>query len=136
MELPLHITSVIDSGILPSPPNTHTNDSPIGAPPPPPPKGYGSRLESPDFPPLPPLPPDAEEDEERHPLMSSLDVNALPNSNVPSPQVLMDNPREVIGVSNKRNNLRKEPVYTITSVSASGTQVVPPNDPPPSEISV
>ena len=122
--------------MLPSPPNTHTNDSPIGAPPPPPPKGYGSRLESPDFPPLPPLPPDAEEDEERHPLMSSLDVNALPNSNVPSPQVLMDNPREVIGVSNKRNNLRKEPVYTITSVSASGTQVVPPKDPPPSEISV
>ena len=80
---------------------------------------------------------DAEEDEERHPLMSSLDVNALPNSNVPSPQVLMDNPREVIGVSNNRSNLhRKEPVYTITSVSASGTQVVPPKDPPPSEISV
>ena len=126
VELPLHITSVIDSG-LPSPPNTNlTTDSPMGCAPPPPPKGYGSRLESPDFPPLPPLPPDAEE-EERHPLMSSLDVNALPST----APVLMDNPREVIGAT--RSTTRQEPVYTITSVS-SGTSV--PKDPPPSEISV
>ena len=130
VELPLHITSVIDAG-LPSPPNLAT-DSPMGCAPPPPPKGYTDTsnhpMESPDFPPLPPLPPDADpEDEERHPLMSPLDVNRLP-ARAP---VLMDNPREVIGAS--RGN-RKDPVYTITSVS--GGTSVPPKDPPPSEISV
>ena len=149
-------------------------------PPPTPPKGYADPPvhphphhipPSPDLPPLPPLPPGASEIEENHPLMThaTLDVASLQSQNSQNLQAVqnfansMDSPRDVIGGTNSRIsppqtslrpqqlNLRKEPLYTITSVSGNGPAIssmlgTKPSgkqssssnnaDAPPSEISV
>ena len=103
-------------------------------PPPTPPKGYADHPHhhippSPDLPPLPPLPPGASENEETHPLMTNtLDVASLQSQNSQNLQNLqfasMDSPRDVIGATSRippqQLNLRKEPLYTITSVSGNG----------------
>ena len=144
-------------------------------PPPTPPKGYADPPvhpqphhipPSPDLPPLPPLPPGASEIEENHPLMThaTLDVASLQSQNSQNLQAAqnfansMDSPRDVIGGTNsqissrpQQLNLRKEPLYTITSVSGNGPAIssmlgTKPSgkqssssnnaDAPPSEISV
>ena len=130
-------------------------------PPPTPPKGYAIHPHhhhippSPDLPPLPPLPPGASEIEEStHPLIThTLDVASLQTQNSQNLQFTsMDSPRDVIAVTNSRIppqqlNLRKEPLYTITSVSGNGpamSSMIGSNNPssgnntdaPPSEISV
>ena len=149
-------------------------------PPPTPPKGYADPPvhphthhipPSPDLPPLPPLPAGASEIEENHPLMThaTLDVASLQSQNSQNLQAVqnfansMDSPRDVIGGTNSRIsppqtslrpqqlNLRKEPLYTITSVSGNGPAIssmlgTKPSgkqssssnnaDAPPSEISV
>lgn len=115
-----------------------TPNSVIQEPPPPPPKRFV--LPSPDLPPLPPLPPEAEE---RHPLMSPLDVSSLQSTAVPM-GLVMDSPHDVIGASSSTVNNPSgisEPLYTITSsgqrVSRTGNASTSSNnEAPPSEISV
>ncbi len=104
------------------------------APPPLPPKGF---VDSPDLPPLPPTPPEPAS-EERHPLMSPLDVASLQSKSqslgfaVPA---TMDSPRDVIGTSNRVR--KQESLYTIATVgAAAGSNGSSNADGPPSEISV
>lgn len=110
----------------------------IQEPPPPPPKRYV--LPSPDLPPLPPLPPEATI-EERHPLMSPLDVSSLQSSAAVPLGLVMDSPHEVIGASSTVNK-SEQPLYTISSSgqrtirTGNASSTSSNNEAPPSEISV